>query len=262
MPIAASIRTSKRRTRSRRRRSIAVRWFAFRSATRRACALKCARSRPDANPYMVLYSIFKTGLDGETSQDQEPAPGRALPARQHLRRAGELPQGRVDHEASRRRREGPLRRPEAGLSRSLPALPGNVREGARKCSSTTRSTTSTCGTCSKKAAVLPRTPRPRGRGVLFCEEPRPPGCRAGVLARAFDKGTAPASLLASRHEQSLLLSFQAFSCTSATHSEYTRESLPANSQCIPESWRVHCGFSAPAAESAQQANFTEHSSWR
>ena len=23
---------------------------------------------PDANPYMVLYSIFKTGLDGETSK--------------------------------------------------------------------------------------------------------------------------------------------------------------------------------------------------
>jgi len=23
---------------------------------------------PDANPYMVMYSIFKTGLDGETSK--------------------------------------------------------------------------------------------------------------------------------------------------------------------------------------------------
>ena len=23
---------------------------------------------PDANPYMVMYSIFKTGIDGETSK--------------------------------------------------------------------------------------------------------------------------------------------------------------------------------------------------
>ena len=46
MPIAVSIRTSKPRTRSRRRRSIAARWSAFRSATSAACAWKCARSRP------------------------------------------------------------------------------------------------------------------------------------------------------------------------------------------------------------------------
>ena len=39
-----------------------------RSATKAACAWKCARSRPDANPYMVLYSVFKTGLDGEIAK--------------------------------------------------------------------------------------------------------------------------------------------------------------------------------------------------
>ena len=64
-------------------------------------------------------------------EDQEPAPGGALPARQHLRRARELPQGRVDDEAARRRREGTLCRPEAGLGRPLPAPAGDVREGAR-----------------------------------------------------------------------------------------------------------------------------------
>ena len=48
-------------------------------------------------------------------EDQEPAPGRTLLARQHLYRAGELPQSRMDHKASRRRREGTLRRSEAGL---------------------------------------------------------------------------------------------------------------------------------------------------
>ena len=46
---------------------------------------------PDANPYMVLYSIFKTGLDGDNVEDQEPAPGGALSAGQHLHGAGELP---------------------------------------------------------------------------------------------------------------------------------------------------------------------------
>ena len=42
---------------------------------------------PDANPYMVmLLRSSRPDLEGETAQDQEPAPGRALPARQHLRR--------------------------------------------------------------------------------------------------------------------------------------------------------------------------------
>ena len=48
--------------------SIAARWSASRSATRRACASKCARSAPDANPYMVMYSIFKTGIEGDTAK--------------------------------------------------------------------------------------------------------------------------------------------------------------------------------------------------
>ena len=46
---------------------------------------------PDANPYMVLYSVFKTGLARRDREDQEPAPGRALPARQHLHGARRLP---------------------------------------------------------------------------------------------------------------------------------------------------------------------------
>ena len=33
---------------------------------------------PDANPYLVLYSVFKSGLDGHHGEDQEPAPGGAL----------------------------------------------------------------------------------------------------------------------------------------------------------------------------------------
>ena len=58
--------------------SIAARWSAFPSATRRSMRVEVRSVAPDANPYMVLYSIFKTGLDGEICEDQEPAPGRAV----------------------------------------------------------------------------------------------------------------------------------------------------------------------------------------
>ena len=85
---------------------------------------------PDANPYMVMLSLFKTGPRGRHREDQEPAPGRTLPARQHLRRAGQLQRGGMDHQAAGRGREGPLRRPEAGLGRPLPAPAGHLRQGA------------------------------------------------------------------------------------------------------------------------------------
>ena len=76
---------------------------------------------PDANPYMVHALDLQDRPRRRNREDQEPAPGRALSARQHLRRAGQLPKAGVDHQAARRRREGPLRRPEAGLRRPLPA---------------------------------------------------------------------------------------------------------------------------------------------
>ena len=40
---------------------------------------------PDANPYLVMLGIFKTGLEGTTAKIKGPALGEgALPARQHL----------------------------------------------------------------------------------------------------------------------------------------------------------------------------------
>ena len=95
---------------------------------------------------MVLYSIFKTGLDGETAkiknlrQAERYLPDNIYDALDNFKQVG------VDHQAARRRREGPLRRPEAGLGRPLPAPAGHVRESRRKCSTTTRSTTSSSGT--------------------------------------------------------------------------------------------------------------------
>ncbi len=35
---------------------------------------------PDANPYLVMHSIFRTGLEGDTSKIEEPSPGREVPA--------------------------------------------------------------------------------------------------------------------------------------------------------------------------------------
>ena len=43
---------------------------------------------PDANPYMVLYSVFKTGLDGDDREDRKPAQRQAVSAGQYLRRHG------------------------------------------------------------------------------------------------------------------------------------------------------------------------------
>ena len=46
---------------------------------------------PDANPYMVMLAVFKTGLEGTHEQREKPASGRPLSARQHLRRAKRVP---------------------------------------------------------------------------------------------------------------------------------------------------------------------------
>ncbi len=71
---------------------------------------------PDANPYLVMLSIFKTGIDGDTSK---------------IKNACELPQSRLDDDASRRRRKRSLRGPETGRCRSLPSISGIVRESSR-----------------------------------------------------------------------------------------------------------------------------------
>ena len=85
---------------------------------------------PDANPYMVMLSVFKTGIEGDIAKVKNLRVGRALPAGQHLRRDGQLPHRGVDHQAPGRRREGPLRGPEAGFRGPLPAPARHVRQGA------------------------------------------------------------------------------------------------------------------------------------
>ena len=85
---------------------------------------------PDANPYLVLYSIFKTGLDGTTSkienlrQAERYLPDNIYTALEDFRNAD------VDDQAAGRGREGTLCGSEAGFGGSLSAAAGDVREGA------------------------------------------------------------------------------------------------------------------------------------
>ncbi len=83
---------------------------------------------PDANPYMVLYSIFKTGLKGQTSkienlrQAERYLPDNIYTALEDFRKAA------VDDGAAGRGCEGALCGPEAGFGGPLPAAAGHDRE--------------------------------------------------------------------------------------------------------------------------------------
>ena len=81
-------------------------------------------------------------------EDQESARRRALSAGQHLRRAGQLQERRVDHQAARRRRERPLRRPQSRPPPTAARACSAPSSRRPKCSTTTKSTTSSSGTCS------------------------------------------------------------------------------------------------------------------
>ena len=86
---------------------------------------------PDANPYLSLYGIFKTGLDGEISKRRESARRRTLSARQHPEGHRRLQGLGLDRQDSRRRRAGPLCRAEAGRRQPLPARAGHHRQRLR-----------------------------------------------------------------------------------------------------------------------------------
>ena len=85
---------------------------------------------PDANPYMVMLSVFKTGLDGDTAKIKNlRGAERYLPDNIYDALAN-FKAARVDDDVAGRRREGALRGPEAGIGGPLPAAAGNLREGA------------------------------------------------------------------------------------------------------------------------------------
>ena len=82
---------------------------------------------PDANPYLAIYALLKTGLEGPLPKETDKDTGSAhpLPARQHLRRDPALQGQPVRGRADRRIGAGEVRRGEAGVGRPLP-------EGARR----------------------------------------------------------------------------------------------------------------------------------
>ena len=55
----------------------------------RSARIEVRSVAPDANPYMAIYTLLRTGLEGPGSDasDGDEAQPHALPARQHLRRA-------------------------------------------------------------------------------------------------------------------------------------------------------------------------------
>ncbi len=85
---------------------------------------------PDANPYMVMLSIFKTGIDGDTAkiknlrQAERYLPDNVYDALANFRKAD------WTTEASGRGCEGPLRGPERGVGGPLSAAARNIRKGA------------------------------------------------------------------------------------------------------------------------------------
>ncbi len=101
----------------------------FPIGNQRSSRLEMGSVAPDANPYMVMLSVFKTGLDGTIAPRR--AHDGALSSGQHLRRARGFSQGGLDYDAAHRRGEGALRAAQARQRRPLPAPPRHVREGAR-----------------------------------------------------------------------------------------------------------------------------------
>ena len=103
---------------------------------------------PDANPYLVLYSIFKSGLDGETAKIKTCArPSAFSPTiSTPLSRISKRLPGQQLCSATTSRDATPS-------SRSSPptVVPGRWEPLSRppRSSSTTRSTTSSSGICSK-----------------------------------------------------------------------------------------------------------------
>ena len=85
---------------------------------------------PDANPYLVMLSVFKTGLEGDIAKIKNLRQAERYLPDNIYDAIAQLPQRRVDHQAARRGCEGALRGPEAGLGRPLPAPARHLREGA------------------------------------------------------------------------------------------------------------------------------------
>ncbi len=74
---------------------------------------------PDANPYMALYSIFRTGIEGEISKIKDLRQAkRYLP--DNVYTAIDDFRGQMDHQSARRGCQSSLRRSQASLGGPVP----------------------------------------------------------------------------------------------------------------------------------------------
>ena len=85
---------------------------------------------PDANPYMVMLLDLQDRASMARPRRSRTCARPSATCRTTSTTRWRISTKPMDDEASRRGRERPLRGPEAGLGRSLPAPAGNVREGA------------------------------------------------------------------------------------------------------------------------------------
>ena len=161
------------------RRWTAAPWCAFRSATRRSSRVEVRAVAPDANPYMVLYSIFKTGIDGAIAEYPQSAQRQTLSCRITSTTPWKISARRSGRQElfSEEVKDRYLDLKKASADR-CPRLLGHHGEGDRRSSSTTRSITSTSGTIFRKKAQSENEPRPKGRGFLSL--PRQPAAPNGA----------------------------------------------------------------------------------
>ncbi len=80
---------------------------------KRSARVEVRSIAPDANPYMAIYTIFKTGLEGPSAEAG--TLGTQVPARQHLRRDRIVPQQRLHRRTVRRGHPEALCRPQNGI---------------------------------------------------------------------------------------------------------------------------------------------------
>ncbi len=159
---AASTRTSRRPTRSRPRRSTAARWCASRSATSARRASRCARSLPTPTRTWRSTPCSRPGSKARQSEedgDKRPRT-RFLPDNIYdairLFKGSRFMQELLGEEVHAKFAELKLARPNAAPRRSAPS------SRPPRCSSTTRSRTSTSGRSSKAAGPSPSFPRTAG----------------------------------------------------------------------------------------------------
>ena len=103
---------------------------------KRSARIEMRSIAPDSNPYLAIYSLLRTGLDGPLAPDARSASGD--PARQHLRRDRGAARQQLRRRSPRRRGARQVRRLEAGRPPTAARASSARSSSRRRFSSTTR----------------------------------------------------------------------------------------------------------------------------